>query len=79
MTFFTDYTELYPATRVHEVTYLDDEGKPANIDKGYAQLQYEEDENGNRTWEGYYDKYGGQTNCNDGFFGCEREFDSAGP
>ena len=68
----------YPTTRVHEITYLDEDGKPSNIDKGYAQLQYEEDENGNRTWEGYYDRFGGQTNCNDGYFSCEREYDSAG-
>ena len=40
--------------------------------------QYEEDENGNRTWEGYYDRFGGQANCNDGYFSCEREYDSAG-
>ena len=68
----------YPNTRVHEVTYLDDEGKPVNTTKGYAQLQYEEDENGNRTWEGYFDKYGGQANCDEGYSSKESEYDSAG-
>ena len=68
----------YPNTRVHEVTYLDDEGKPANIKKGYAQLQYEEDENGNRTWEGYFDKFGGQANNDQGYSSKESEYDSAG-
>ena len=69
---------FYPNTRVHEVTYLDDEGKPINTSKGYAQLQYEEDENGNRTWEGYFDKYGGQANCDAGYSSKECDYDSAG-
>ena len=68
----------YPVTRVHEVTYLDEDGKPANTTKGYAAMQYEEDENGNRTWEGYFDKNQGQANCDEGYFSKESEYDSAG-
>ena len=41
-------------------------------------LQYEEDSDGNRTWEGYFDKYGGQTNCDLGYFSKENTYDSAG-
>ena len=57
---------------------VDDEGKPVNTSKGYAAMQYEEDANGNRTWEGYFDKYQGQTHCSDGYFSKESEYDSAG-
>ena len=68
----------YPVTLVHEVTFLDKDGKPANTNKGYAMVQYEEDADGNRTWEGYFDKNGGQTNCDEGFFSRESTYDSAG-
>ena len=68
----------YPATMVHEITYLDEDGYAVNITDGYAKLAYEEDENGNRVWEGYYDKHGGQTECKDGYFSRECEYDSAG-
>ena len=71
-------TLYYPVTLVHEVTYLDDEGKPANTTDGYSMIQYEEDENGNRTWEGYFDKYGSQTNYKEGYFSRESTYDSAG-
>ena len=68
----------YPVTLVHEVTYLDEDGKPANTADGYAMLQYEEDSEGNRTWEGYFDKYGGQANCDEGYSSKECDYDSAG-
>ena len=41
-------------------------------------IQYEEDENGNRTLEGYFDKNGSQTNCKEGYFSRESTYDSAG-
>ena len=68
----------YPATSVHEVTFLGEDGNPTNSNDGYAILEYEEDDNGNRTWEGYYDQYHGQTECKDGYFSCESEYDTAG-
>ena len=68
----------YPATRVHTVTYIDQNDLPVVIDEGYAVLEYEEDVYGNRIWEGYYDEIHAQTNCADGYSSVERAFDEEG-
>ncbi len=68
----------YPAARVYEVTFLDAQGEPMDTSDGYAILEYEEDEYGNRVWEGYYDKQHGQAECLDGYFSKESTYDNAG-
>ena len=71
-------TLYYPVTRVHQVSFLDENGKPVTTSDGYAVLEYEEDENGNRTWEGYYDSLGAQVNCAAGYSSVERGYDGEG-
>ncbi len=71
-------TLYYPAGRVHEVTFLGENGDPTNSKDGYAILEYEEDENGNRVWEGYYAQDHSQVNCAEGYFSKESEYDSEG-
>ena len=68
----------YPTARVHEVTFTDASGAPVLTADGYAILEYEEDEYGNRTWEGYYDQYHGQAECADGYSSKESTYDGAG-
>ena len=68
----------YPVTRVHKVSFLDENGNPVTTTEGYAILEYEEDENGNRTWEGYYDSLGAQVNCAAGYSSVERGYDGEG-
>jgi len=68
----------YPATRVHKATFIDQNEEPVVTSEGYAVLEYEEDENGNRVWEGYYDEVGAQINCNAGYSSVEREYDGEG-
>ena len=68
----------YPATRIHVITYIDPNGQPILTTENYAILEYEEDDNGNRVWEGYYDAVHAQTNCSDGYFSVERGYDSEG-
>ena len=80
----TDYgawgvlTLYYPAGRVHEVTFLGENAEPTNAKDGYAILEYEEDENGNRVYEGYFDELHAQTNCAAGYSNVERGYDSEG-
>ena len=69
---------FYPVTGIHSETYIDLAGDPATTTDGYAILEYEEDDNGNRTWEGYYDEIHAQTNCAAGYSSVERGFDSEG-
>ena len=71
-------TLYYPVTLVHEVTFLDENGKAMTTTDGYAIMEYEEDENGNVTWEGYYDKYHAQTNSAKGYCSREAKYDSEG-
>ena len=71
-------TLYYPVARVHEVTFLGEDGEPADSRDGYAILEYEEDDFGNRTWEGYYDRLHAQINCSKGYFSRESEYDSEG-
>ena len=68
----------YPVTRIHEVTYIDQNGRPVMISDGYAILQYEEDEAGNRTWEGYLDAIYAQVNCSKGYASLEIGYDGQG-
>ena len=68
----------YPVTRIREVTYIGEDENPTVIEDNYAILKYEEDENGNRVWEGYYDANGAQTNCAEGYFSVERDYDREG-
>ena len=68
----------YPVTRVHEVTFLGENGEPVTTLDGYAILEYEEDENGNRVWEGYYDDIHAQVDCADGYSSVERNYDGEG-
>ena len=72
-------TDLYyPVTRVHEALFVDQNGQPVNTTEGYAILEYEEDENGNRVWEGYFDAIHAQVNCADGYSSVERTYDDEG-
>ena len=71
-------TLYYPETYVHEITYLGQDKKPVNSKEGDAEYQYEEDEFGNYTWEGYFDADGAAINCKDGYSSVEREYDAAG-
>ena len=71
-------TLYYPTTRVHVVTYIDQNGDPVVTTNGYAIREYEEDEKGNCTWEGYFDEIHAQINCADGYSSVERSFDSEG-
>jgi hypothetical protein len=72
-------TELYyPVTRIHTVTYIDDAGEPVVTTDGYAILEYELNDQGNRVWEGYYDAAYAQTNCADGYSNVERGYDQEG-
>ena len=68
----------YPTTRVRVVTYIDQECNPVVTTDEYAILEYEEDERGNRVWEGYYDEMHAQTNCAAGYSSVERGFDNEG-
>ena len=68
-------TVYYPVTSVHEVTFLDENKNPTVTEKGYAILEYEQDQAGNITWEGYYDAIGAQINSVDGYASVERGFD----
>ena len=68
----------YPVTLIHRVTYIDQNGAPIMTDQGYAIMEYQEDDNGEKIWEGYYDESEAQTNCLDGYSSVEREFDSKG-
>ena len=71
-------TLYYPASLVHEVTYLDEDGEPMKSTDGYAILEYEEDSSGNRVWEGYYDEYHTAANCAEGYSSKESTYDSSG-
>ena len=71
-------TLYYPSTNVHEITFLDEDGYAVDSKDGYAILEYKEDENRNRAWEAYYDRFHGQTECGAGYFYRECEYDSAG-
>ena len=71
-------TLYYPATRVHEVTFLNAEGDPVTTTDGYAILEYENDDYGNVVWEGYYDSYHAPINCAAGYSSVERSFDGEG-
>ncbi len=71
-------TLYYPSTLVHQVTFIDRDGRPVVTTDGYAILEYEEDEYGNRVWEGYFDANHAQTNCLDGYHSVERQFDALG-
>ncbi len=68
----------YPTTRVRVVTFIGADGEPIVTEDGYAILEYEEDENGNRVWEGYYDAIHAQINCAAGYSSVERGYDSMG-
>ena len=68
----------YPIAKTHVVTYLDQDDNPVITSDGYAILEYEEDEFGNRTYEAYYDEIHAQTNCVDGYANVERRYDSEG-
>ena len=68
----------YPVTRVHVVTYIDQQGNPVETTDMYAILEYETDEHENRVWEGYYDTAHVQTNCSAGYASVERGFDNQG-
>ena len=71
-------TLYYPATLVREITFIDSDGKPVTTTDGYAILEYEEDEYGNRVWEGYFDANHAQVNCQEGYHSVERKFDALG-
>ena len=71
-------TLFYPITQVHEITFLDENGNPVTAADGYAIKEYEQDENGNITWEGYFDAIHAQINCQDGYASVERGYDSEG-
>ena len=68
----------YPSTLIHEVTFLDAEGQALDSAEGYAILEYEEDANGHRVWEAYYDQNHAQVNCAAGYSSKECEYDSEG-
>ena len=68
----------YPVTRVRVVTFIDRDGSAVTTADGYAILEYELDENGNRVWEGYYDAIHAPVNCAQGYSSVERSFDNAG-
>ena len=71
-------TFYYPVTRIHTVTFIDRDDNPVVTTEGYAIMEYEEDEYGNCTWEGYYDEIGAQTNCKAGYSSVERGYDFEG-
>ena len=71
-------TLYYPATRIHEVTYFDQNGDPVMTTDGYAIFQYEMDEHGNIVWEGYFDEMSAPVNCSDGYASVERGYDEEG-
>ena len=71
-------TLYYPVTRVHEVTFLDADGNPVTTADGYAVMEYEQDDNGCVTWEGYYDSMRVPVNCAAGYASVERGYDSEG-
>ena len=72
-------TELYyPVTRIHTITYINEAGEPVVTTDGYAILEYELNDQGNRVWEGYYDAAYAQTNCADGYSSVERGYDQEG-
>ena len=68
----------YPITRIHVVTYIDQESQPVMITDAYAIFEYEEDDHGNWVWEGYYDEAHAQTNCIKGYSSVERVYDNEG-
>ncbi len=68
----------YPVTRIHQVTYIDADGKEFAIEEGYATLQYEENDRGNRVWEGYFDAIGAPVNCAAGYASKESGYDNDG-
>ena len=68
----------YPITRLHTLTYVDRNGIAMMTKDGYATLEYEEDENGNKPREWYYDEIHAAVNCADGYASVERGFDSEG-
>ena len=68
----------YPVTRIHTVTFLGEDEEPVMTTDGYAILEYEEDENGNRTYEGYYDTIKAPINCAEGYASVERGYDGEG-
>lgn len=72
------YTLYYPVTKVHRITYIDQNEEPITITDGYAILEYEDDENGNRVWEGYFDEIHAQINCAEGYSSVERGYDNEG-
>ena len=71
-------TLYYPVTRIHEVTFLNENGAAVTTADGYAILEYETDENGNVTWEGYYDSYHAAAVCSEGYSSVERGYDGEG-
>ena len=71
-------TLYYPVTHVYEVTYIDQDGNPVTTTDGYASYEYETDDRGNVTWEGYYDAYGRAVNCTNGYASVERGYDEEG-
>ena len=72
------YYLYYPITLIHNEIYIDQNKNPVMIDKQYAILKYQLDENGNRIWEWYYDESNIPTNCADGYFSVERQYDNEG-
>ena len=68
----------YPITLIHNLTYIDQNGKPTMIDEQYAILQYQEDENGNRILEAYLDDSEVPTNCAEGYSTVVRSYDNEG-
>ena len=68
----------YPVTRIHTVTYLGEDEAPVMTSDGYAILEYEQDEDGNMTYEGYYDTIKAPINCAEGYASVERGYDGSG-
>ena len=68
----------YPVTRIHVITYIDENSKPVVTSDSYAILEYEEDDKGNRIYEGYFDEARVPTNCAEGYSNVEREYDNQG-
>ena len=72
-------TEVYyPVTRIHKITYIGENGEPVITTEQYAIYEYEQDENGNTVWIGYFDEAQAQTNCADGYSSVEMKYDSEG-
>ena len=69
---------FYPITRIHEVTYIGQDHKPMMTADHYAIYKYETDENGNQSWEGYFDELDAPTDNAAGYSTVTREFDSEG-